>query len=243
MLEVCLVFVEMDLVMTDCNSENTPRTIKAVAFDLDGLMFNTEDVYWKVGSELMRRRGLKYTEELSHAIMGRPPQVCFETMIEWHSLDDTWEAMAAESEKVFVSMLDEGVDAMPGMLDLLDSLERSAIPKAICTSSSPDVVEAVLSRFGIRPRFKFVLTAADITHGKPHPEIYRKAAARFGIEPWEMLVLEDSQTGCRAAAASGAFTVAVPAGLSREHDFSQADLVAESLADPLILDVLGLGRV
>ncbi|NLS93213.1 MAG: HAD family phosphatase [Planctomycetaceae bacterium] len=227
--------------MTDAGFQSSTRKIEAVAFDLDGLMFNTEDVYWKVGSELMRRRGREYTQELSNAIMGRPPQVCFEKMIEWHSLDDTWEAMAAESEKVFVSMLDDGVDAMPGMLDLLNALERAAIPKAICTSSSPEVVEAVLSRFGMRPRFEFVLTAADITRGKPHPQIYQKAAQRFGIDPHHLLVLEDSQTGCTAAAASGAFTVAVPAGLSRQHDFSMADLVADSLEDPRIRQVLGLG--
>ena len=226
--------------MTDRSSQDSNRTIKAVAFDLDGLMFNTEDVYWKVGCELMRRRGKEYTEELSHAIMGRPPQVCFETMIEWHSLDDTWEAMAAESEKVFVTLLGEGVDAMPGMYALLESLEKASLPKAICTSSSPEVVDAVLTRFSMRPRFEFVLTAADITHGKPNPEIYQKAAARFGIEPRHMLVLEDSQTGTLAAAASGAFTVSVPAGLSRNHDFDAADLVAESLEDPRIFEVLGL---
>ncbi len=226
--------------MTGGSPQSTSRKIKAVAFDLDGLMFNTEDVYWKVGSELMRRRGREYTEKLSHAIMGRPPQVCFETMIRWHSLDDTWQAMAAESEEVFVSLLDDSVSPMPGLLDLLDALEQHSIPKAICTSSSPQVVEAVLTRFEMRPRFEFVLTAADISHGKPNPEIYQKAAARFGIEPRDMLVLEDSQTGTTAAAASGAFAVAVPAGLSAEHDFSVADLVAESLADPRIREVLGV---
>ena len=226
--------------MTNCSSQDACRTIKAVAFDLDGLMFNTEEVYWKVGSELMRRRGHEYTEELSNAIMGRPPQVCFETMIEWYSLNDTWKAMAAESEKIFVNMLDQGVDAMPGLPELLEALEQAFIPKAICTSSSPEVVEAVLSRFAMRPRFQFVLTAADITHGKPNPEIYQKAADHFRIEPCEMLVLEDSQTGCTAAAASGAFTVAVPAGLSQEHDFSMVNLVADSLADPRIAEVLQL---
>jgi HAD superfamily hydrolase (TIGR01509 family) len=148
--------------------------------------------------------------------------------------------MAAESEQIFISLLGEGVAPMTGLLELLDALEEAGVPKAICTSSSPEVVAAVLRRFEMRPRFQFVLTAADITHGKPHPEIYQKAAGRFGVEPGEMLVLEDSQTGCSAAAASGAFTVAVPAGLSRDHNFEMADLVVDNLADPRLIEALGL---
>ena len=74
-------------------------SLHAVAFDLDGLMFNTEDVYWKVGTELMRRRGRKYDKALSDAVMGRPPRYCFEKFIEWHSLDDSWEDLRDESEE------------------------------------------------------------------------------------------------------------------------------------------------
>ncbi len=68
-------------------------------------------------------------------------------------------------------------------------------------------------------------------YGKPHPEIYLTAAQRFGISPAEMMVLEDSQNGCLAAAAAGAFVVAVPGEHSREHDFSMASLLVDSLAD------------
>ena len=228
--------------MADCCAEISrqgPRP-RAVAFDLDGLMFNTEEVYWRVGSELMRRRGREYTKELSDAVMGRPPQACFEKMIQWHGLSDTWQTLAAESEQIFISLLGEGIQTMPGLTELLGALERAELPKAICTSSSPSVVEAVLALFDMKPRFRFVLTAADITHGKPHPEIYQKAARRFGVEPRRMLVLEDSRTGCSAAAACGAFTVAVPAGLSLDHDFEMADLVVENLGDRRLYEALGL---
>ena len=230
--------------MVKCCSDASKRRAapQAVAFDLDGLMFNTEDVYWKVGSELMRRRGREYTKELSDAVMGRPPRACFEKMIEWHGLADTWEELAAESEQVFISLLGNGVGTMPGLMELLDALERAEVPKAICTSSSPSVVEAVLALFKMKSRFRFVLTAADITHGKPHPEIYQKAAERFGIEAPRMLVLEDSRTGCSAAAACGAFTVAVPAGLSLDHGFEMADLVVENLADHRLYEALGLEK-
>jgi pseudouridine 5'-phosphatase len=215
-------------------------SIHAVAFDLDGLMFNTEEVYWKVGTELMRRRGRKYDKALSDAVMGRPPRYCFETFIRWHSLDDTWEDLRDESEEIFISLLDDGVGPMPGLLKLLDALETAGIPKAICTSSSRSVLTAVLAPFEMESRFQFTLTAADITQGKPHPEVYLKAADQFGVKPPEMLVLEDSQTGCKSAAAAAAFTVAVPGDLTLDHDFSFASLVIESLEDTQLYKALGL---
>jgi len=214
--------------------------LRAVVFDMDGLMFNTEDVYWKVGTELLRRRGHKFTGELNDAVMGRPPRACFEEMIRWHSLDDTWEQLAVESEEIFLSLVDDYLAPMPGLVELLDRLEAAAIPKAICTGSVRRLLLVILSRFRMEPRFQFILAAEDITHGKPHPEIYEKAAQSFGIDPHEMLVLEDSRTGCLAAARAGAFVVAVPSELSREQDFGVASLVIDSLAHPRLYEALGL---
>ena len=114
------------------------------------------------------------------------------------------------------------------------------MPKAIATSTGRRLTEACLAPFQLAPRFSFILTAEDITRGKPDPEIYLLAARRFGVPPGEMLVLEDSQNGCRAATASGAFTVAVPGEHSRQQDFSAADLVIESLADRRLYEALGL---
>jgi HAD superfamily hydrolase (TIGR01509 family) len=215
----------------------TPR---AVVFDMDGLMFNTEEIYFQVGSALLRRRGFEYTTELADAMMGRPPQDAFETMIRWHRLGDRWEAMSAESEEIFIRLLGDDLAPMPGLLELLDTLEAAGLPKAICTSSSRRLAEAVLGQFQMQPRFQFTLTAEDITHGKPDPEVYLLAAQRLGLEPREMLVLEDSQTGCRAACRAGAFVVAVPGPHSCSHDFSETSMRIESLADPRLYDALGL---
>ena len=96
------------------------------------------------------------------------------------------------------------------------------------------------ARFNWPGDSRFILTSEDITHGKPHPEIYLLAAQRLGVPPGEMLVLEDSQNGCRAAAAAGAFTVAVPGEHSRRQDFSCANLIVESLKDERLFRTLGL---
>jgi HAD superfamily hydrolase (TIGR01509 family) len=215
---------------------------KAVVFDLDGLMFNTEELYQFVGGEVLRRRGKTFDAELLDAMMGRPGSVALQLMINWHQLVDTVEQLATESDEVFAGILGERLETMPGLLELLDALELSRIPKAIATSSRRGFVTDVLSRFDLEPRFEFILTAEDVVQGKPFPEIYQRAAAGFGLEPQQTLVLEDSENGCRAAAAAGAFTIAVPGGHSRRHDFGTASLVVESLADPRIYEALGIAR-
>lgn len=212
----------------------------AVVFDLDGLMFNTEELYQDVGGELLRRRAKVFTSELLDAMMGRPNRVALQIMIDWHQLADTVDILIAETEEIFVGILDTRLELMPGLADLLDCLERGGVPKAIATSSPRRFVTNVLSRFDLEPRFQFVLSSEDVVEGKPHPEIYLKAARRLGVEPRRMMVLEDSQNGCRAAAAAGAITVAVPGGHSRQHDFSCATLVADTLADPRIYELVGL---
>jgi HAD superfamily hydrolase (TIGR01509 family) len=215
-------------------------TLRAVAFDMDGLMFNSEDVYTEVGKELLSRRGCDFPKGLKDEMMGLPPRPSFEAMIRWHSLDDAWEDLATESEEVFISLLDHHLAPMPGLLELLDALESAAIPKAVVTSSAWRLTDAVLSRFDLAPRFAFVLTAEDITHGKPDPEVYLLAARRLGVAPKEIMVLEDSHFGTRAGAAAGAFVVAIPNEHTAEHDFARATLVADSLADGRIYAALGL---
>jgi HAD superfamily hydrolase (TIGR01509 family) len=215
---------------------------RAVVFDLDGLMFNTEELYQEVGSELLRRRGYKFTQDLLDKMMGRPSNVALQIMIDTHTLKATVEELVAETDEIFPELLRNKLAPMPGLLDLLAFLEEQRIPKGIATSSRRSFVERVLGKFGFQPRFSPILTSEDIVHGKPHPEIYLKAAEGLRISPGEMLVLEDSQNGCRAAVTAGAITVAVPGEHSRRHDFSGAALVADSLADQRILELLETDR-
>ncbi len=210
----------------------TPLPPRGVAFDLDGLLVNTEELYQDVGSELLRRRGKTFGPDLLDAMMGRPQQVALSIMIEWHGLDDTIERLADETKEIFYGMLETRLEPMPGAVALVERLVARGVPRCVATSSGPDFAADVLGRVGLRDQFEFVLTSADVVRGKPDPEIYLAAARRLGVAPAELLVLEDSQTGCRAALAAGAQVVAVPGGHSRRHDFAGALFVAESLLDP-----------
>ena len=213
---------------------------RAVVFDLDGLMFNTEDLYRHVGHELLARRGKPCPQELLNKMMGRPVLIALDIMIRWHELDATPEELSGESEEIFSGILDQRLSPMPGLFDLLEALETAGLPKAIATGSRRNFVGEVLGRFDLEPRFEFVLTSDEVANGKPHPEIYLTSAARLGLEPDQILVLEDSENGCISAAAAGTFVVAVPGDHSQHHDFRQASMSVESLADPRLYEVMGL---
>ncbi|MCG8451311.1 MAG: HAD-IA family hydrolase [Pirellulales bacterium] len=224
--------------MSDFSLPTTP--LRAVVFDLDGLMFNTEDLYQQVGREVLSRRGKTLTGELLDEMMGRKPLVALQIMIDWHDLQDDPAGLAAESMEIMDQLLPAQLAPMPGLLALLNALEEAHLPKGIATSSSRPFVTRVLGQFELAPRFAFVLTSEDIVHGKPAPEIYQLAAEKFELTATDIMVLEDSQIGCRAALAAGNSVVAVPGGRSREHDFNGVQLVADSLADERIYAALGL---
>jgi pseudouridine 5'-phosphatase len=212
--------------------------IKAVVFDLDGLMFNTEEVFHEAGVELMRRRGQEMTDELFTLLMGRRAEEGYPLLVERAGLSDDPLELWAESRDIFLDMLEGQLAPMPGLFELLDHIEHSGLPKGVATSSDRDYLHGILRQFEIHDRFHMTLTAEDVTQGKPHPEIYIKAAERLSVQPREMLVLEDSQAGTKAAAEAGAYIISVPHRYSAHQDFSPARHVASSLTDPVVLDLL-----
>ena len=213
--------------------------IRAVAFDLDGLMFNTEDVFDLAGTEFLRRRGMEMTDVIRDGMIGRRPPEAFAHLKKHTGIDGPMEELLAETWGLFNTMLDEHLRPMPFLFDLLDHLDRLGLPKAVATSSPRSHLEGLLSRFDLLPRFTAALTMEDVERGKPDPDIYLKTAARLGVAPSEMLVLEDSGAGTQAGAAAGAVVVAVPHRYSAKHDFGPAAHIASGLGDPWIIERLG----
>lgn len=214
--------------------------VKGVVFDLDGLMFNTEDLYEEVGTQLLERRGKQFTQSLLDTMMGRPTTIALGMMIDYFGLDATVPELVAESDALFPAILDARLEPMPGFMELMAALERAELPRGVATSSRVSFVRDVLSRFDLEERFHFVLTAEDVTRGKPAPEVYQTASSRLGLAPARVMVLEDSENGCRAAVAAGTYSVAVPGRHSENHNFDGCRFVAESLSDPRIYRALGL---
>lgn len=227
--------------MTATDFPSPARPIRAIALDMDGLLASSEDVYERVGTETLRRRGKPFEDELRHKMMGLPSPVALQVMIDWHGLDESLEEIAAESEQIFWELAGDDLRAMPGVPEFFDRIDAAGLPRGVVTSGTSRYAERILTIIGVRQRVAFVITADDIVQGKPHPEPYLMAAERHGVEPAEMIVLEDSSNGCKAGVAAGAYTVAVPSPHTHGHDFTGVAFVADTMRDPRIAAALRLG--
>ena len=170
--------------------------------------------------------------------MGRVGVDSVQQMIDFFALDDSPQQLLEESDEIYGRLLSEGLEKMPGLDDWIARLQQSGLPFGLATSSRRIWVDVIFKEIAWRDALAFTLTGDDVQHGKPHPEMYLKAADALGIAPSAMLVLEDSGNGTAAAVAAGAQVVAVPSQHTANQSFAGATLIAESLADARLLDLI-----
>jgi HAD superfamily hydrolase (TIGR01509 family) len=172
------------------------------------------------------------------AMIGRRAADASEAFRRLSGIDEPADSLMAEARARFNAEVETAVHPTAGLFALLDHLERAALPRAVATSSRRAYAETLLRRHGVFDHFTFLLSAEDVTDGKPDPEIYQTAARRFGQPPSALLVLEDSVAGISAAKAAGAFAVGVPHDHSPADGLGQADLIVPRLDDPTLLALL-----
>jgi HAD superfamily hydrolase (TIGR01509 family) len=127
---------------------------------------------------------------------------------------------------------------LPGVRDYLEEARRMGLKLAVASSSRRQWVMGHLERLGIHQQWDAVLTADDVNRTKPDPELYLAAVGALGVEPREAVAFEDSQNGVKAAKAAGLWCVAVPAELTLGMDFSEADLVLGSMSEQPLQELL-----
>lgn len=221
----------LDRELSAGESDFAPTSIRGVALDMDGLMFDTEPLYHRAADTLLARHGHRYEDAVRRQMMGQPGPKAIQIMVDYYGLTDSWEEVLAESDAIFSSYLATELRPLPGLYELLELFDTLALPYGVATSSRRSFAEEILGRGNVLQRMQFVLTGDDVRHGKPDPEIYLLAADRLQIRPEEMLVLEDSENGCLAAVTAGANVVAVPGEHSRDHNFQGTKGRVTSLQD------------
>ena len=214
--------------------EHSPK-IQAIAFDMDGLLLNTEHLYDVVINDLLSTRGQSFTRETKLAMMGRGAQPALKILKERHNLTEDWTSLAQEIESRLIRILPDKLGLMPGVQILLDKIKQCDRPAVVVTSSPRSFAVTALRQVDILERFEFLVCGEDVERGKPAPDIYMKAAEKLGVPPHQILALEDSHTGSRAAVAAGFHTIAVAGEHSADQDFSHVVFVAQRVDDPRIM--------
>ena len=211
--------------------------IRAVAFDLDGLIFDTEAVFFRTAQDYMSARGQEFTLTMMAAMIGKRAEEAGPALKKLAGLRESPEVFMAEMREMFFERLDREVQPLPGVKTLLDFLDDRKIPACVATSSRLAYAERLLKGHDLYERFAFVLSGDDVTRGKPDPEIYLKAAARFGVESGSLVVFEDSPAGLASARSAGAFAIGIPHEHSPLELLYDAEMVAPRLDDPLVLEL------
>jgi len=204
--------------------------MRAIVFDMDGLMIDSEKIYWAVGREIGREFGKQVKDETLGRMMGRSPLDSVILFAKETGIEMDPKALHEMREARVLDALKAGVDPMPGLMEVLQRF-KPRFKLGIATSAPRYMVDVILGGLKITHYFDAIQTSDDVKEGKPAPEIYLKAFARLGVPPAEGFVLEDSSNGTKAGKRSGAYTIAVPSTYTKDQDFSMADEVAGNLLD------------
>jgi HAD superfamily hydrolase (TIGR01509 family) len=205
---------------------------RAVVFDCDGLLVETESRWTIAEDQLFAGYGKTFTVEHKRAILGKSMGVAGAVMEVL--LDQPGRGLELWDELVdLVAPLMHGAHAMPGAVELIAALD--GVPLAVASSSPRKLVDAALAAAGLE--FGVIVAGDEVAHPKPAPDLYLDACARLGVAPTDAVALEDSITGIASARAAGLYVIGIPSVSGMELE---ADLLAGSLADPEVWSALGV---
>ncbi len=197
--------------------------IRAALFDMDGTLFDTEQIY----RDAWLSAGVP--EDLYLTFIGAP-RSRIKTLLADHGLDP--EAIYIYKDRFVSEALADGVPVKPGVNECLRWLAEHGVPCAVATSSSRETALGYLARTGLADYFAEVVSGNQVEHGKPAPDIFLYAAGQLGARPEESVVFEDSFNGVRSARAAGMYTVMVPDAVAPDDEMrALADVILPSLAD------------
>lgn len=187
-----------------------PRPPKAVVFDMDGLLVDTETVVFRAMQRAAAGIGGEMPFETFQRMVGLAHAASDLILIDHFGDGFDLAAWSGVVSGHFREELAAGIALKSGVLEILDHLDGLGMPRAIATSSSLQAVQMSLGPHSVVERFHALITRDVQTNHKPHPEPFLKAAAALGVDPADCLALEDSHNGVRAASAAGMMTVMVP---------------------------------
>lgn len=200
----------------------------SVIFDLDGTLVDSEPNYYESGRRTLERHGVPdFTWEQHSPFIDIGTMETLEILKEPYRLRAPVAGLPAEQNAAHPEPARAGTEAFPEMRRFVERLHADGVPMAVASGSSREAIDAVLAGTGLDALLGVVVSAEEVAHGKPAPDVFLEAARRLGADPADCVVVEDAAPGAEAALAAGMECLAIPSVAATAHHpaFASAGLL------------------
>lgn len=209
----------------------TPGPPYGVIFDIDGVLVDSWEPHLKSWQRLAEELEVEFGEAAFAETFGRTSRDILRSHFGEDLSDADVEAHDRRKEEMYREIVRENFPAMPGAAELIDRLAAAGFRLAAGSSGPPENVELALQQLSRAASFRAVVTGRDVTHGKPHPEVFLTAAEKLELEPGNCVVIEDAPAGIEAAHRAGMPAVALASRGRAKAALSEAERVVERLEE------------
>lgn len=204
--------------------------IKAVLFDMDGVLLDSEEYICRAGIEMFTEKGFRVFPEDFVPFMGMGENRYLGGVAEKYGIPFQLEKDKARTYEIYASLVKGKLVPLEGVVDFIEKCKRKGLRLALASSADRIKIDINLGEIGLPPEtFQAIVSGLDIEHKKPSPDIFLKAARKLGVEASECLVVEDAVSGVTAGKAAGARVLALTTSFS-SGELAGADWIAEDLA-------------
>jgi len=202
--------------------------LKALIFDMDGLMIDSESLYFETEREIAKKFDKIVDERVLWRMMGRKPIESMRIFVSELKLPLSADKALEMRTEIMREKMIKNLRSMPGLKHILNSF-YGKLKLAVSTGAQREFLEIAIDKLGIRNMFDVLQASDEIVNGKPDPEIFLVTCRKLGLSPEICCVLEDSENGVIAGKRAGCYVIAVPSRYSQGQSFSLADFIASDL--------------
>lgn len=207
--------------------------IKAVIFDMDGVVVNTEPIGYRANQQLYKSLDITVPDDVYGTFIGNSDKMIVQKLKDLYPIALSHQELLDEKYKYYFDAFDtaEDLDLLPGVKDLIINLHKNGMRLLLASSASKRKIEKVFSRFGLHQYFDYTISGEDFEESKPNPAIFLEAVVKSGVSKDECIVIEDSTNGIKAAKAADVYCIGYNSGHTMGQDTSLADKVITNFSE------------
>jgi beta-phosphoglucomutase family hydrolase len=214
--------------MMNRNGVILKNKVKAVIFDLDGTLVDSEPNYSEADDKMLAEYGIAELDtEMKNKYVGIGTKEMMEDIKKIYHINESIANLVAKKNKYYLEIAKKNTPVFPEMHKFLKFLKSNNYPLALASGSSPEIIDTVLTITKLKEYFDVVLSAEQVENGKPAPDVFLEAAKQLGVASENCLVVEDSQPGVEAAKNASMYCMALP--YMMEESFHESFIMADLL--------------